>query len=879
MELIGRQREQLDLIERLKARRLVTVIGPAGIGKTAVARAVAERIGSDYQHGAHFVDLTRIESPDAVAGAFAAQLGFSSFDAILSSPSDESVLVLLDNCEHVTAAAGDAVAELLAACGGPTILATSRSPLGLPDESLVVVGPLRVPARGSTDVDAEAVQLFLERARDAGAAVPDDQLETVALLCRHLDGVPLAIELAAARTRMLQPAEILARLAEGVDVLVRPQFRGDERHRSLTGTIDWSYRLLPDDLAAVFARLGLFSGPFTAGLAEAVAADAGLAGADAADALHRLVDSSLVVVEPGPGTTHYRLLETVRTFAAQRLAEQGALDEARARLAEHVAAAAVQLLTEGGSRWDRTIFTRLLALYDTIVSTMRWCLANDDDPTRSLMLCSVLWGVVHQGHSDEIATLAEATLERWPDLSVPFAADAAATAATARCLLGDPRGAIDLARRALETADASRTAPVTLRRAMAYSARVLHDWSEALRLFAEVSLVARERGLLALALEAEVSQSQLLADRGDLDAAVELVTKVRQEASAAGSQVNEVWAETVLAHLRLRQDIATGMPLVLEALAASRRIDYPAAISVNLRSIAWASLRTGDNRRAAEALAELFDGLLARSGVADVRGALYTTAEVLRAAGRDAWEPLAATAEALPLVGLTGAAIDNAVQLPTHGVAALARRDGILLARAELRRLLDEQPEPASEVVTSMPAARARFVDRGEFWEIEFAGCEIHAKASKGMSDLHRLLSAPGREVHCLELIGAAVEEASTGEVIDDAARREYEQRIRDLQADVDAAVADNDLARAERAEAELDTLVEHLSSALGLGGRSRRGGGSAERARSAVTQRVRSTIRKLRDDLPELGRHLEASVSTGTFCVYRPEHPVEWQL
>ena len=115
--------------------------------------------------------------------------------------------------------------------------------------------------------------------------------------------------------------------------------------------------------------------------------------------------------------------------------------------------------------------------------------------------------------------------------------------------------------------------------------------------------------------------------------------------------------------------------------------------------------------------------------------------------------------------------------------------------------------------------------------------------------------------------------------MIDTAARRQYEQRIRDLQADVDAAVADNDLARAERAETELDTLVEHLSAALGLGGRDRRAGSSAERARSAVTQRVRSTIRRLREDLPELGRHLDASVSTGTFCVYRPEHPVDWQL
>ena len=132
--------------------------------------------------------------------------------------------------------------------------------------------------------------------------------------------------------------------------------------------------------------------------------------------------------------------------------------------------------------------------------------------------------------------------------------------------------------------------------------------------------------------------------------------------------------------------------------------------------------------------------------------------------------------------------------------------------------------------------------------------------------------------MHCLELAGAAVEEGSTGAVLDAEARRAYEQRIRDLQEDVDAAEADNDLARAERAQVELDAVVEHLAAALGLGGRSRRGTGTAERARSAVTQRVRTTIRRLGDEHPELGRHLEASIRTGTYCSYRPERPVTWE-
>jgi plasmid stabilization system protein ParE len=170
-------------------------------------------------------------------------------------------------------------------------------------------------------------------------------------------------------------------------------------------------------------------------------------------------------------------------------------------------------------------------------------------------------------------------------------------------------------------------------------------------------------------------------------------------------------------------------------------------------------------------------------------------------------------------------------------------------------------------------------VDRGGYWEIDFAGRTAHAKASKGLADIAKLLAVPGREIHCLELMGAAVEQGSTGDVLDGEARRAYEHRIRDLQEDIDAAEADHDLARAERAQVELDTLIEHLAAALGLGGRSRSSGGSAERARSAVTQRIRTTIRRLAADHPELGRHLEASIITGTYCSYRPEHPVTWDV
>jgi hypothetical protein len=157
-----------------------------------------------------------------------------------------------------------------------------------------------------------------------------------------------------------------------------------------------------------------------------------------------------------------------------------------------------------------------------------------------------------------------------------------------------------------------------------------------------------------------------------------------------------------------------------------------------------------------------------------------------------------------------------------------------------------------------------------------FAGRTATIRATKDMADIARLLASPGREIHCLELMGSVVDERAADDAVDPQARAAYRQRIRELQGQIDAD-EDGDLARAERARLEMDTLVEHLTAALGLGGRARRSGGSAERARSAVTQRIRTTIRRVVAVHPEFGRHLDRSVVTGTYCAYRPEHPVSW--
>jgi hypothetical protein len=220
--------------------------------------------------------------------------------------------------------------------------------------------------------------------------------------------------------------------------------------------------------------------------------------------------------------------------------------------------------------------------------------------------------------------------------------------------------------------------------------------------------------------------------------------------------------------------------------------------------------------------------------------------------------------------------------LAAGSVRAVGVAGSTAAAIRQARALLDAGVAPGvarTDPPTPPTPPGAALVRRGDVWETNFAGHTARVRHVKGLVDLVVLLGRPEQEVHCLELIGAADVGGSAGPALDDQARRAYQQRIRELQEEVDEAQADNDPVRAERAETELDALVEQLSAAFGIGGRARSSGSAAERARSAVTWRIRSAIRRIEDLHPELGRHLRNAVRTGTWCAYRPETPVEWEL
>ena len=867
--LLGRADELTAVLDRLDDHRLVTVVGPGGIGKTVLARAAAEEAVDRFAAGSRFVDLTLVDEPGAVAGAVAAQLGFASFPDLLDSPSEQPVLLVVDNCEHVLDAAADAVDALLDACEAPTVIATSRSPLDLPGESIVALGPL--------DPAVASVELFRTRSRDAGTRLTDDEDEAVAALCRALDGIPLAIEIAAARTRVLRPKEILERLGD-LDTLSRPRRRGDDRHRALRSTIEWSYHQVREADRRAFDRLGVPAGRISLDTAHAlVADDPAERDGSTMEILEALVGHSLLVADPAGG---HRMLHPLRTFALEQLANRGELDRTWDRYVTHLLRRVDGLNRRGRSAWDAGALAELLDLSDHLLTAVRWTVAHDDGPERSIALIASLWGVLHHAHTDDISDAGGQLLRRWPTPTGRPAALALATLATSRHLEGDAEEAIALADLAARAVRPDRV-PAVVHRATAMAKAATGDLEGARSAFADALAAAEAQGVPVLERESRVCLTVIRAELGE-DVSGEL-SALADEARHAGDGVNAAWARLAEGQTLLRHEPARAITVLESALADARSLAYRPGVVGALQGLAQAAAAVGDLSAAADHLVALIDEVTLHGAVSERHGLLRTAAAVLERSGDPRWEELAATADALPRISLftrVGAEV-----LPLPSARGRPRPTGAALADA--RRLLVALRDGSTPAVDSTVASDAASADtpevgtfrrHGDAWEVEFAGRRLVVRDSKGMRDLARLLAAPDREIHCLELAGAAAEEAGTGEVIDAGARRAYEERIRELQAEIDEADSHHDRARADRAQGEFDAIVDHLAASLGLGGRVRRSGGTAERARSAVTHRVRATLRRLDGEHPELGRHLTASISTGAYLAYRPERPVTWE-
>jgi non-specific serine/threonine protein kinase len=352
---VGRETEIAEVKRLVGTTRLLTLTGPGGVGKTRLAQEVAADLLPDFPDGVWHVELAPLADPSLVPHTVAAtlgiheQLGRTMVETLTTILALRHLLLVLDNCEHLVSACAALCGELLGACSEVRVLATSRQALGTPGEITWPVPPMRVPDAGGGPLLTEAVQLFVARAvvaRPSYTLTPQ-QAPLVGDICRRLDGIPLAIELAAARVKVLTVEQIAARLDDRFRLLTGGSLEVLPRHQTLRALVDWSYELLTEPERTLFRRLAVFARGCTLDAVEAVCADAGeesavtsvsaegerelLAPEAMLDLLARLVDRSLIVPEEAAGEMRYRLLETMRAYAWERLRESGEADAVRDR--------------------------------------------------------------------------------------------------------------------------------------------------------------------------------------------------------------------------------------------------------------------------------------------------------------------------------------------------------------------------------------------------------------------------------------------------------------------------------------------------------------------------------------------------------------------
>jgi predicted ATPase/class 3 adenylate cyclase/DNA-binding CsgD family transcriptional regulator len=352
---VGRNTELSQVRELLTRNRLLTLTGAGGAGKTRLAIQIAGQLSGEFGDGVWYVDLAPLTDPDLVPVTVARTLGLpdqagrSTMDTLTRFVADRQMLVVLDNCEHLLDASAALVNALLATAAGLTLLTTSREPIGVSGEV-----SWRVPSLSLRD---EAIDLFTDRARHARPefAVTDDNAAVVAEICARLDGLPLAIELAAARVRALSLAEILDSLHDRFRLLTGGARTAVRRQQTLRASVDWSHTLLTQPERVLFRRLAAFLGGFDFDAAQTVASGGEVERYQVLDQLTLLVDKSLVVPDDSRGRTRYRLLETVRQYALEKLGESGEADAVRARHRDHYTAMAAVLDAPAGSDYEHRL--------------------------------------------------------------------------------------------------------------------------------------------------------------------------------------------------------------------------------------------------------------------------------------------------------------------------------------------------------------------------------------------------------------------------------------------------------------------------------------------------------------------------------------------
>jgi predicted ATPase/class 3 adenylate cyclase/DNA-binding CsgD family transcriptional regulator len=403
---VGRHETIAELRRLLVSTRLLTLTGPGGVGKTRLALALAEIVLPDYADGVWLVELAPLTDPGLVPSTVATVLGVQEstkpvIEQLTEALQKMATLVVLDNCEHVVYACAVLSEHLLRRAPNVQILATSRQPIGAEGEVVWRVPGLTVPRLADAPTQpepfaTEAVQLFVERAQ---AVAPEfratEHLGAVVDLCRQLDGIPLAIELAAARAKVLAPDQIVARLGDRFKLLVSARRTASDRQRTLRAAVDWSYELLAKSDQALFNQLSVFSGGFALDAAEAVCADPDPSGQIAEEdipvLIGRLVDQSLLEAESIEGAIRFRLLETLRQFANERLREAGHYAMLRDRHLDWCLTIADSVWSGLGGDKEALWSALVEREYDNMRAALAWALENPSDAEAGLRLAGDLY--------------------------------------------------------------------------------------------------------------------------------------------------------------------------------------------------------------------------------------------------------------------------------------------------------------------------------------------------------------------------------------------------------------------------------------------------------------------------------------------------------
>ncbi|MFJ9390863.1 ATP-binding protein [Nocardioides sp. NPDC101246] len=613
--LVGRQTETVEIKGLLTHSRLVTLCGPGGVGKTRLARHVARVVRSAFADGVCIVPLADLSQPDLIAASVAATLGVTRSSGgdfggdvqdLLAAIGDRQMLLVLDNCEHLADATVDLVSALLHGCGSLRVLATSREALRVEGEALFRVPPLALPASGAglspgAARSYDGVALFLER---AGALNPDiaagryDE-QSVVELCRELDGLPLAIELAAAGSRWLSVESMLTHGGDPLAPATRVSRSRAVRHRSMRASLDYSLDLCSPEARTLWARFSVFRGGATLAAVQAVCSDAKLSADEVWTALCELADKSLVV----PDGSRYTMLETIRLYGAQRLVEAGEVEAVREAHLRYM----LRLAEEARAGWfgphQSQLLSRVLADQANVRSALEGALSGAGKAGIGLRIASSLWmfwigsGLPGEGRrwlGRLLAASDPSDPERAPALWIHgFLCAVNGDTPTARDLLAE------CARTAVAVGDAKTAAHA--RSALGIAELFGGRLEEAIdHLEVAVEMERASAGEAPYLTDALINLGLAYCYRGLLDEAHAVLTEARQLCAAHGEGLLQSWALAFLGlEALLRGQAETAAGFARESLVRKRAINNEQGMVWAIELLAWTAVTCGDAHRAA----------------------------------------------------------------------------------------------------------------------------------------------------------------------------------------------------------------------------------------------------------------------------------------